>query len=196
MKEEFKIIINKLTLDEALACFVRGMVLPDNFGEQKLFSATDNDLKYFAGLACEYKGDTKNAKKYFSKALICDTKIHPSISLVSVSPPDYIFYRGLSFNKLGDHRSAARCFNQLIEYAAEHIDKQIQFKFTEIGMMTTTIFDEDLSKRNRVYCLYLLALGCLGFGDKEKAQKYLQQVLELNPNHNRASLMMSYVEKL
>jgi len=180
--------------DKALSYFEAGMALPDNLGEQKLYSATDNDLKYFAGLACEYKGDTEKAKSYFKNALVCDTKIHPSLSLVSASPPDYIFYRGLSFNKLGDHRSANRCFNQLKEYAAEHIDEEIRFNFVEIGVMTTTIFDEDLSKRNQAYCLYLWALGHIGLGERKKAQRYLKQVLDLNPNHSRASLMMYLLE--
>jgi tetratricopeptide (TPR) repeat protein len=175
--------------DKAITFFQKAMQFPDNFGEDKLCSATDNDLKYFAGLACERKGNTQKALQYYRDALTCDMQIYPAISLVAVSKPDYIFYRALALKKLGDNNAANQCFNQLIEYGIENFDKDVRFEYLEIGTVTTVIFDEDLEKRNKAYCAYLQALGELGLGQKQKAQKHLQTVLTLNPNHSRAKLL-------
>ncbi len=71
----------------------------------------------------------------------------------------------------------------------------IRFEYLEIGTVTTIIFDEDLDKRNKAYCAYLQALGELGLSQKEKAQKHLQTVLALNPNHSRAALMLALLNK-
>lgn len=178
----------------ALELFEQGMHLQDNLGEDKLSSATDNDLKYFAGLACERNGDRTRAREYFTAALECDTRIHPAVSLVAVSKPDYIFFRGLAFIQLGDPASAARCFNPLIDYGIENMDKEAEIGFLEIGNVTTMIFNEDLNRRNRVYCHYLQALGMLGHGRTQKAREQLTAVLALDPNHSRAVLMQALMD--
>ncbi|WP_225979939.1 hypothetical protein [Pseudobacter ginsenosidimutans] len=40
--------------------------------------------------------------------------------------------------------------------------------------------------RNRIHCLYLVALGHLGLGNESKARKLLNEVLELDLNHQGA----------
>lgn len=180
--------------EKALNFFEQAMLFPDNFGEEKLCSATDNDLKYFSGLACELKGERQKAEQYYRDAIDCDMRIYPALSLAAVSKPDYIFYRGLALKKLGDNVNAAKCFNQLIEYGIENQDKEVRFHYLEIGTVTTVIFDEDINRKNKVYCAYLQALGELGLKQYEKAQKHLHTVLNLNPNHSRASLIQTMLD--
>jgi hypothetical protein len=49
------------------------------------------------------------------------------------------------------------------------------------------LFDEDLSGRNRLFCLYLEALGRLGHGKPEKAQVLLVEVLAGDSSHAGAN---------
>ncbi len=180
--------------DQALSYFEKGMHLPENLGEEKLTSATDNDLKYYAGRACELNGDMEKAARFFKQALTCSTTIHPALSLATVSKSYYIFYRGLAFRKLSEDAMAAKCFNQLIEYGIENYEKEIRFEFLEIGTVTSIIFDEDLNNRNRAYCLFLQALGQLGFGNVQAAQKLFASILDIDPNHSQASLLLGLLE--
>ena len=41
----------------------------------------------------------------------------------------------------------------------------------------------DLNELNRIHCLYMLALGYYGMGDKSKAELYLRQVEAMDNNH-------------
>ena len=45
------------------------------------------------------------------------------------------------------------------------------------------IFDEDLTRKNKAHCCYLMGLGNLGLGKTEKAGKYFEKALEYDGNH-------------
>ena len=49
------------------------------------------------------------------------------------------------------------------------------------------IFDDDLSRRNRIFCTYIQALGWLGREDQEKAVGSLEEVLKEDPSHAGAA---------
>ncbi len=50
------------------------------------------------------------------------------------------------------------------------------------------VFDEDLNRRNRIHCHYMMALGCLGLGDTANAAAQFDQVLAMNADHVGAAL--------
>lgn len=50
------------------------------------------------------------------------------------------------------------------------------------------IFDEDLNRRNRAHCHYLIGLSKLGLGKREEAKAEFEQALEWDRNHQNALL--------
>ena len=50
------------------------------------------------------------------------------------------------------------------------------------------VFDEDLGRRNRIHCLYIMALGYTGLGEEERAAACYGEVLELDAAHLGAAL--------
>jgi glutaminase len=55
------------------------------------------------------------------------------------------------------------------------------------------VFDEDLSRRNRLHCHYMMALGYLGLGNDAAVQQ-LAEVLALDVNHQGATLHLSLLQ--
>jgi hypothetical protein len=45
------------------------------------------------------------------------------------------------------------------------------------------IFEDDLDRRNRVHCNYLMGLGLMGMGRTANAKEEFNLGLELDPNH-------------
>ena len=45
------------------------------------------------------------------------------------------------------------------------------------------IWEDDLDKRNRIHCNYVMGLGCLGLREMGKAIDFLDKVRELDINH-------------
>jgi Tfp pilus assembly protein PilF len=58
------------------------------------------------------------------------------------------------------------------------------------------IFDDDLTRRNRVHCHYLIALGQLGTGRAAEAKAHLDQVLALDAAHQGAWVHSSLLQRL
>jgi hypothetical protein len=52
-----------------------------------------------------------------------------------------------------------------------------------VSLPDLLVWEGDLDELNRIHCLYMLALGYYGMGDKEKAERYLRQVEEMDNNH-------------
>ena len=52
------------------------------------------------------------------------------------------------------------------------------------------VFDQDINLRNRIHCTYLIGLGYLGLGDEARGRKYLQEVLQMDINHQGAAVYL------
>ena len=55
-----------------------------------------------------------------------------------------------------------------------------------VSLPTFLVFDEDLNKRNRVHCHYMMGLGLFGLHKMQEAQKHFDAVLALDANHQGA----------
>jgi Tfp pilus assembly protein PilF len=49
------------------------------------------------------------------------------------------------------------------------------------------LFDDDLQKRQAITAKFLLAQAALGLGNVSDAERWLQEVLEADPNHALAA---------
>ena len=155
---------------------------PHHLGEGKLYGAQENDFHYLLGLAYEGLGDMETARKYWEEATKGPQE--PAAAMYyNDAKPDKIFYQGLALYKLGREGEAHGRFYRLINYGKQHIfEKQIMDYFA-VSLPDLLIWEDSLDTKNLIHCKYMLALGYLGLGDNEHAQKYLAEVEALDNNH-------------
>ena len=155
---------------------------PHHLGEGKLYGAQENDFNYLLGLAYEGMGDMETARKYWKEATKGPQE--PAAAMYyNDAKPDKIFYQGLALYKLGREGEAHGRFYRLINYGKQHIfEKQIMDYFA-VSLPDLLIWEDSLDMKNLIHCKYMLALGYLGLGDNEHAQKYLAEVEALDNNH-------------
>ena len=144
------------------------LVFPHHLGEGKLYGSQDNDFLYFLG---RYQEGTEGPTEPAAAMYYNDAK------------PDKIFYAALCYRKLGQEDKARSLFHKLINYGKQHIFDHVVMDYFAVSLPDLLVWEGDLDELNRIHCLYMLALGYYGMGDKAKAELYLRQVEEMDNNH-------------
>ncbi len=144
------------------------LVFPHHLGEGKLYGSQDNDFLYFLG---RYREGTVGPTEPAAAMYYNDAK------------PDKIFYAALCYRKLGQEDKARSLFHKLINYGKQHIFDHVVMDYFAVSLPDLLVWEGDLDELNRIHCLYMLALGYYGMGDKAKAELYLRQVEEMDNNH-------------
>ena len=57
------------------------------------------------------------------------------------------------------------------------------------------IFNEDWTKKNKAHCWFLMGLGNLGLGYREKAEECFKKTLELDSFHLNCRLFLNELEE-
>jgi tetratricopeptide (TPR) repeat protein len=157
---------------EALAHFSAAREYPQNLGEGKHLLTRETHLDYFAGLALSQMGNDNEARKYWTRAAAAD------------GPINWLtYYRAMSLDALEGKAQAAGLVRQMRDFAQKHMDAEVKIDYFATSLPNLLLFEDDLLKRNRVDCLFLLALGELGLRNHERAIELLNQVLSLDCNH-------------
>ncbi|HUC79499.1 MAG TPA: DUF5107 domain-containing protein, partial [Flavisolibacter sp.] len=172
---------------KALQLLTEAENYPENLGEGKLPGAQENDIFYLKGLAFEQLGDKAAAENYFRMATKGASEPVQAI-FYNDQQPDKIFYQGLAWIKLGEREKASAIFQRLINFGREHLNDHVTLDYFAVSLPDLLVFDVDLNLRNRVHCLYLMALGELGLSDKPsaKVEASFDKVLQLDRNHQGA----------
>ena len=144
------------------------LVFPHHLGEGKLYGSQDNDFLYFLG---RYQEGTVGPTEPAAAMYYNDAK------------PDKIFYAALCYRKLGQEDKARSLFHKLINYGKQHLIEHVVMDCFAVSVPDLLVWEGDLDELNRIHCLYMLALGYYGMGDKAKAERYLRQVEEMDNNH-------------
>ena len=152
------------------------LVYPPHLGEGKLFGAQDNDILYFLG---RYEEGTVGPTEPAAAMYYNDAK------------PDKIFYAGLCYRKLGQEDKARSLFHKLVNYGKQHLYEHQTMDYFAVSLPDLLIWDGDLDLQNRIHCLYMLALGYEGLGDRQRAERYLAEVEQLDINHQGAQALRS-----
>lgn len=97
--------------------------------------------------------------------------------------PDKIFYAGLAFRALGDEKKARSYFNRLVDYGKQHLHDKVVMDYFAVSLPDLQIWDGSLDDANRIHCLYMLALGYEGLGDKAHSLRYLKEAEAMDVNH-------------
>ena len=158
---------------------------PHNLGEGKLYGTQENDIHYLLGCAYESLQQEEKATEYFKLATVGISE--PVQAIYYNDPqPDKIVYQALAWKKLGAREKAEAIFRRFIAFGEAHLDDEIRIDYFAVSLPDMLVFDIDLNRRNRIHCLYLVALGHLGLGHEEKATKMLKEVLTMDVNHQGA----------
>ena len=155
------------------------LVFPHHLGEGKLYGSQDNDFLYFLG---RYEEGTVGPTEPAAAMYYNDAK------------PDKIFYAALCYRKLGQEDKARSLFHKLINYGKQHIFDHVVMDYFAVSLPDLLVWEGDLDELNRIHCLYMLALGYYGMGDKAKAERYLRQVEEIDNNHLGARQFRTLIE--
>ena len=146
---------------EAVKLLEECLVYPPHLGEGKLYGAQEQDFYYFLGLAWEQAGDTGKSKICLEKA--AQGKLQPATALYyNDANPEKIYYQGLALAKLGRKPEAAGRFCSLVEFGSKHLDDHIVMDYFAVSLPDLAIWEEDLDRRNRSNCEYLIELGQKG----------------------------------
>ncbi len=169
-------------LQAAIQLLSECLEYPHHLGEGKLYGAQENDFYYLLGLAYDMKGDAEKARQCWEEATKGPQE--PAAAMYyNDAKPDKIFYQGLALIKLGRQDEANGRFYKLVNFGKQHIfEKQIMDYFA-VSLPDLLIWEDSLDVKNRIHCLYMLALGNYGLGDKERAERYLKEVEQLDANH-------------
>ena len=157
---------------EALSQFQSARKYPENLGEGKHLLTPENHIDYFEGVAHAALGDVDAAQVAFHKA----AEYRGDYSAMT-------YYQGMALVELGEKSSAIIKFRELAEFAIKQLQAECKVEYFATSLPNFLLFEDDLQKRNRVECLFLVGLARLGLGDPNDAQKAFQEVLSLDSNH-------------
>lgn len=172
--------------DKAANLFKEAVSYPLNLGEGRLEGTKDNNIYFYLGLCREKAGDRKGAEEYFRLATLGASDPAGPMYYYD-QPADMIMFQGLAFEKLGNTNEANARFYKLIDYGQNHMEDVNEPDYFAVSMPEFLIFDEDMDKKNRAHCHYLLGLGALGLGDKVTAAGEFEKALEEDPFHQGAA---------
>lgn len=155
---------------------------PHNLGEGKLYGAQENDFNYYKGILLETTGHVEAATACFLAASTGSSQ--PAAAMYyNDQKPDKIFYQGLALRRLGREEEARGRFNRLIEFGEKHLFDTFKMDYFAVSLPDLLIWDDDMDKKNRIHCNYLMGLGHLGLGNIEKAKTYLDIAATMDNNH-------------
>lgn len=164
---------------EALAAYEAALEYPENLevGRARRSPRTAQ-IQYLIGTAHEALGDSAQAKAAFEKAAAGRGG--------GDSESDY--FRALALQKLGRSDETKPIFERLVKTGEEQLTKgETPDYFAKFGERTS----ERVRQAN---AHYLVGLGRLGLGQKEKAKAAFQQALELHPAHLGAVMQTTAAE--
>ena len=166
----------------ALELLERARTYPHNLSEGKLHGAQENHLLYWLGVAHDALGGREAAKRCWKEAAT-GMKL-PSLAIYyNDQNPDTIFYQGLALRKLGRRVAARQRFETLVKFGRQHLRDRISIDYFAVSLPEFLVFDDQLERRNKTNCRYLMALGFFGLGRARQAFHELIAVLRLDPAH-------------
>ncbi|MBO0931915.1 tetratricopeptide repeat protein [Fibrella aquatilis] len=168
---------------------------PPNLGEGKLFGAQENDLHFWLGEAFAGLGDTVQAQQEWQQASVGIDQPTAAI-FYNDQPPETIFYQGLALRRLGRDDEAQLRFANLLTYGIQHLNDEVKLDFFAVSLPDLLIFDDDLTRRNRIHCHYLQGLGQLGLGHCTEATEQFNIVLTMDRSHQGAIVHQALLQHL
>ena len=170
--------------EKAIQLLQECLEYPPHLGEGKLYGAQENDFYYYLGNAYDAMGQQEKARQCWMEATKGPQEPAPAM-YYNDAKPDKIFYAALAYRKLGEDAKANGLCYKLINYGKQHIFEHQTMDYFAVSLPDLLIWDDSLDTKNRIHCLYMLALGYEGMGDHEKAERYFSELKSMDINHKR-----------
>lgn len=181
--------------EKALFLIEECFIYPHNLGEGKLYGAQENDFNYYKACALQALGREAEARELFLAASTGNSQ--PAAAMYyNDQKPDKIFYQGLAFRKLGREDEARGCFNRLIDFGEKHLFDTFKMDYFAVSLPDLQIWEDDMDKKNRIHCNYLMGLGHLGLGNLDKAERYFHIAAGMDNNHQGVQIHLQMVGNL
>lgn len=177
-----KIALGEQRFEDALILLQETETYPHNLGEGKLTNAEENDIWYYKGVAYRGLGNETEAEVCFEQATVGSSEPQQAF-FYNDQQPDKIFYQGLAWRALGMEDKARSCFNKLIKHGEKHLFDNCRIDYFAVSLPDLAIWEDDLNKRNRIHCHYVMGLGYLGLNELAQAVTFLDEVRALDVNH-------------
>ncbi|HEY1788951.1 MAG TPA: DUF5107 domain-containing protein [Verrucomicrobiae bacterium] len=164
----------------ALVLFQQALASPENLSEATHILANCSDIYYWLGVAWDGLGDKANAREQwqFAAAFKGDFQ-EMSVRLFS----EMTLFSALAMQKLGRTTDAAKLLQNLLAYAKRLAKTEAKIDYFATSLPTMLLFDDDLQFRQQTTALILEAQARFGLGQKSKAKKLVNQVLQRDPNN-------------
>lgn len=172
----------------------RTLTYPENLGEGKLEGCKDNHIRYYLGVTAQNLGDREAAKEYFEQAAV-GTQEPAGMMYYNDQPADMIYYQGLAKRKLGKDVEAKARFNKLLDYGEQHLSDEMRVSYFAVSLPDFLIFDDDLNRKNKAHCYYLMGLAYMGLGQPEEARAALEQAAVYEPAHQNVGRYLRMIEE-
>jgi tetratricopeptide (TPR) repeat protein len=163
----------------------KALKYPENLGEGKLEGTKDNHINYYLGVVMENQGRKEEARAYFETAGV-GTDEPAGMMYYNDQPADMIYYQGLAKEKLGKPVEARARFYKLLDYGEQHMFDPMKIEYFAVSLPDFLIYEEDLDKKNKAHCNYLIGLGKMGLGDMKGAKEALEETIGLDHAHLNA----------
>lgn len=167
---------------EALHWLDQCYVYPPNLGEGKLYGAQENDFNYYKALCLLGLEREEEAQTLLQAAATGNSQPAAAV-YYNDQKPDKIFYQGLALRKLGREEEARSRFNKMITYGEEHLFDRFKMDYFAVSLPDLLIWEDDMDRKNRIHCQYLMALGHLGVGNTTQAEQCFEIAARMDNNH-------------
>lgn len=171
----------------------KALEYPLNLGEGRLEGTKDNHIYYYLGMVNKKLGRDEMAKTYFEKAELGEDEPAGAMYYYD-QPADMILYKGLANQECGNAKAAFACFNKLMDYGERHLYDKVENDFFAVSLPDFLIFEDDMDKKNKAHCHYLMGLANLGLGDRSEASRQFEQALAYDHNHQNCRIYLKMTE--
>ncbi|ALR77694.1 DUF5107 domain-containing protein [[Enterobacter] lignolyticus] len=166
---------------------------PHNLGEGRLPGQTDNDIWYLLGYCATQTGDAAQAQAYFQRAALGGSTLAAG-RYYNDQPADYLFWQGMALRASGNAQAAERHFHSFLSWVAHHRDDVPEADFFAVSLPDLVVLDTPAAQHHQQHCLFIEALGRLGLGELAASSQAMQQLLTINPAHDKAHLIRHALE--
>ena len=178
------------SLERAEKLLKKSLEYPLNLGEGRLEGTKDNNIWYYLGIVRKKLGNVDKATECFEKAALGDNE-PAGVMYYYDQPADMILYKGLAKKELGDTKAAHSCFNKLMDYGERHVYDTAKNDFFAVSLPDFLIFDDDMDRKNKAHCYYLMGLANLGTGNKKEAAEQFKKALKYDSNHQNCRIYLA-----
>lgn len=169
----------------------KALVYPENLGEGKLEGSKDNNINYYLGVCMEAQGKNDQAEAFYRLAQEGSGEV-AGMMYYNDQPADMILYQGLAKYKLGKTAEGNAKLYRLIDFGEQHVREEVKIGYFAVSFPDFMIYNEDFTKKNQAHCYYVMGLGNLGLGNREKAKECFEKTLELDPCHLNCKMMQQF----